>query len=91
MLCLLPKQFEALQPGEFYKLIEGYEAREKANDFKRAYFVAWLIAPHLKEPVSAQDILKPLYDKPKTQAEQAEDKATLMREFGLDDKQREGK
>lgn len=71
-------------------MIDGYEAREKANDFKRAYFVSWLIAPHLKEPVSAQDILKPLYDKPKTQAEQAEDKATLMREFGLDE-QRGGK
>ncbi|WP_196602164.1 hypothetical protein [Pectinatus frisingensis] len=85
----MPDQFENLQPHEFYKLIDGYEVREKENDFKRAYFTSWLIAPHLKEPVTVQQIMKPLHESREDQLKKAaEDRTILLKEFGLREPER---
>ena len=43
MLCLKPREFEELQPGEFYKLSEGYEIRHDAEVTAHAYFVSNLM------------------------------------------------
>ena len=58
---LHPAEFERLQPGEFYKMLDGYKARRKDEDMRRSYFTAMLMNPHLKEPIDPQDIFKPLY------------------------------
>lgn len=58
---LHPAEFERLQPGEFYKMLDGYKARRKDEDMRRSYFVAMLMNPHLKEPIDPKDIFKPLY------------------------------
>ena len=58
---LKPVEFEELTPGEFRPLDEAYEARRKDEDYRRSYFVAMLMNPHLKEPISPEQIFDPLY------------------------------
>lgn len=57
----MPKEFEELTPGEFRKIVEASEARRKDEDYRRSYFVAMLMNPHLKDPVSPEQIFNPLY------------------------------
>ncbi|WP_173443345.1 hypothetical protein [Selenomonas ruminantium] len=59
-----PAEFDELQPGEFYRMLEAYMARRKDEDFRRSYFTAMMMNPHLKEPVNPQDIFNPLYYTP---------------------------
>ena len=83
-LALTPKEFEELQPREFYALIRGWKRREKERDYKKAYFVAWMIAPHLKEEVSAERIAAPLWRNSAEERRKAEeDRRILREEFGL--------
>lgn len=83
-LTLKPKEFEELQPREFYALIRGWKRREKARDYKKAYFVSWLIAPHVKEPINAEKIAEPLWQTPAdVQKKAEEDRRILYEEFGL--------
>lgn len=83
-LALTPKEFEELQPREFYALIRGWKRRAKACDYREAYFVAWMIAPHLKEEVSAERIAAPLWRNPTEERRKAEeDRRILREEFGL--------
>ena len=58
---LKPQEFEELSPGEFRRLVEAYEARRKDEDYRRSYFVSLLMNPHLKEPISPEQIFDPLY------------------------------
>lgn len=58
---LTPREFEELSPGEFRSLVEAYEARRKDEDYRRAYFVSLLMNPHLKEPITPEQIYDPLY------------------------------
>ena len=52
---LKPQEFEELSPGEFRRLVE------KDEDYRRSYFVSLLMNPHLKEPVTPEQIFDPLY------------------------------
>lgn len=61
---LTPREFEELSPGEFRSLVEAYEARRKDEDYRRAYFVSLLMNPHLKEPITPEQIYDPLYYTP---------------------------
>jgi len=45
-------------------MLEAYMARRKDEDFRRSYFTAMMMNPHLKEPVNPQDIFNPLYYTP---------------------------
>lgn len=82
---LMPAEFEALTPGEFRRLVEAYEARRKDEDYRRSYFVSMLMNPHLKEPVTPEQLYDPLYytaDKIKEKKNrQAEDEAEYFKSF----------
>lgn len=65
----MPNVFEELQVHEFQKLLDGYEARRKEEDYRRAYFISWLIAPHVKEQITADQIIEPLWGKKTTSKE----------------------
>lgn len=73
-------------PGEFRRLVEAYEARRKDEDYRRSYFVSLLMNPHLKEPISPEQIFDPLYytaDEIKEKKNrQAEDEAEYFKNFG---------
>lgn len=56
-----PAEFEDMQPGEFYHMLEAFQERRKDEDFRRSYFTAMIMSPHLKEPVNPQDLFNPLY------------------------------
>lgn len=82
---LKPVEFEELTPGEFRLLVEASEARRKDEDYRRSYFVAMLMNPHLKEPIRPEQIFDPLYytaeeiDDKKNR--QAEDEAEYFKSF----------
>ena len=49
---------------------------------RTSYFVSWLVSPHLKKPVSANEIYKPLWENAEDKKKQAkEDKKILLDEF----------
>lgn len=83
---LKPQEFEELSPGEFRLLVEAHEARRKDEDYRRSYFVSLLMNPHLKEPVTPEQIFDPLYytvDEIKEKKNrQAEDEAEYFKSFG---------
>ena len=56
---LKPDEFEQLQPGEFWLLVEARAKWQKEQDYRTAYFVSYLIAPYVKE----EDIVAPLWGK----------------------------
>ena len=76
-----------MQPHEFDALIRGYLRREKARDYKKAYFTAWLISPHVKKPIGAETIADPLWVTEQEKQKQAEkDRRILRAEFGLSER-----
>ena len=62
---LKPDEFEQLQPGEFWLLVEARAKRQQEQDYRTAYFVSYLIAPYVKEGVTIdiEDIVAPLWGK----------------------------
>lgn len=77
-----------MTPGEFYTCLDGYKARQKMEDQRRAYFVSLLMSTQTKEPVKMNDIYEPLWyslDEIKArhnnQAKQEHEE--LKKEFGL--------
>ena len=82
-LNLTPRQFEELQPHEFYALLDGYHWRKKYQEGIFAYFTAWLINTHLKEPISPAVILAPLQENQKNKEDRRkEDEEYLRKRFG---------
>ena len=83
---LKPVEFEELTPGEFRLLVEAYEARRKDEDYRRSYFVSMMMNPHLKEPISPEQIFDPLYytaeEIKEKKNRQAEDEAEYFKSFG---------
>lgn len=63
-LDLRPRNFERLQPHEFYALLEGYNWRKKDKENLFAYFASWIINTQLKEPIGPDILLKPLRENP---------------------------
>jgi len=81
-----------MTPAEFYLCLEGYKMRLKAQDQRRAYFTSLLLTAHSTKPVSVDDVYKPLWhtqDEIVAHREQGakDEKAGLMEEFGLTDKE----
>lgn len=84
-LDLTPREFEELQPREFYKLMDGYKRRQRAKDYRRAYFISWMIAPHVTRAITADTIARPLWETKEERIKQAaKDRIVLREEFGLD-------
>lgn len=89
---LRPKEFEQMQPGEFWKMLEAYQRRQREQDYRTAYFVSYLIAPYLKKEsnITVEDIVDPLWEDPeelkKRKAEEKKqknesDRKVLEKEF----------
>lgn len=82
---LKPAEFEELTPGEFRLLVEASEARRRDEDYRRSYFVAMLINPHLKDPMSPDQIFDPLYytaeEIEEKKNQQAEDEVEYFKSF----------
>ena len=82
---LMPAEFEELTPGEFRLLVEASEARRRDEDYRRSYFVAMLINPHLKDQMSPDQIFDPLYytaeEIEEKKNRQAEDEAEYFKSF----------
>lgn len=82
---LKPAELEELTPGEFRLLVEASEARRRDEDYRRSYFVAMLINPHLKDPMSPDQIFDPLYytaeEIEEKKNRQAEDEAEYFKSF----------
>lgn len=82
---LMPAEFEELTPGEFRLLVEASEARRRDEDYRRSYFVAMLINPHLKDPMCPDQIFDPLYytaeEIEEKKNRQAEDEAEYFKSF----------
>lgn len=86
MLCLKPREFEELQPGEFYKLSEGYEIRHDAEVNAHAYFVSNLMnlfGKSLKQNMTADRLVKPLKINQSDVSSRSEDEQYLREKFGL--------
>ncbi len=82
-LNLKPDELLGLTMKEFYGLLDGYELRKKEEDMRQAYFVSWLMAPHLGKDskLSPKDIYDPLH--PKTKDDIEREKEEFMKEFDL--------
>jgi hypothetical protein len=80
-----------LQPGELYRLYEGYlwrqEQEEKKHERKvnlTAYFTACAMSVHTKRPVNPQNLLKPLRQTKKVvKHDRKADEEYLRQQFGL--------
>ena len=86
MLCLKPREFEELQPGEFYKLSEGYEIRHDAEVPAHAYFVSNLMnlfGKSLKQNMTVDRLVKPLKINQSDVSSRSEDEQYLKEKFGL--------
>ena len=86
MLCLKPREFEELQPGEFYKLSEGYEIRHDAEVTAHAYFVSNLMnlfGKSLKQNMPVDRLAKPLRLRETDSSSRDEDEQYLREKFGL--------
>lgn len=86
MLCLKPREFEELQPGEFYKLSEGYEIRHDAEMTAYAYFVSNLMnlfGKSLKQNMTVDRLVKPLKINQSDVSSRSEDEQYLKEKFGL--------
>lgn len=85
VLNLHPDAFAAMQPQEIMKMVDGYKDRLRREDERQAYFTAWQMNTMLKKPVSAQELLEPIYpDEIKKQraARREDDERALRAEFG---------
>jgi len=86
-LQLKPREFEKLQPHEFYKLLDGYKWRKYELESLAAYFVAPIINSQgtLKHPVSMKDLIDPLQPDRK-RAEKQSEAEYLKQVFNLKDR-----
>ena len=74
-----PREFEAMQPGEFWLMLEAVVRRQKEQDRRVAYFVSVLMTPYMKEgtQIDIEDIVAPLWG----EAEELKKKRTLERKM----------
>ena len=90
---LKPNEFEQVQPGEFWLLLEANVKRQQEQDYRTAYFLSYIIAPYLKngETLDIEDIVAPLWGKADERKKQKQiemkqrkekDRAILEAEFG---------
>lgn len=82
-LNLMPEQFWSLTYKEFLELVEGYKYRNELEWRKIAQLASWIMAPHLKRPISADKLLgKDKKKKRTTPEETTRVLDDLMSEFG---------
>lgn len=85
-LNLKPREFEELQPHEFYKLMDGYKWRKQEQEALFAYFVLPIVNSQgtLKHPIEMKHLLDPLQPDQKRLKKQ-QDAEYLKKVFNLKD------
>ena len=84
-LRVFAREFDEITPGEFYKLIEGFEERKEQEHIVFSYFVSCLMnieGKSLKSPLSVEDIMKPLIGR-KTSSNRKADEEYLKKVFKI--------
>lgn len=77
-------EFLNLQPQELRKIAKAYNERKKEEDFRRSYFVSWIVNCQLEKPVSVNDIYEPLWvSKEEKEKQMMDDREVLFKEFNL--------
>lgn len=94
-LALKPREFERLQPHEYYALYDGYRFREEREKEKRkddiviqAHFTAYLMNCFSKKTIYPKYLYKPLLDamsggKKRSVQDRKQDEEYLRRIFDL--------
>lgn len=79
-----PWEFEQLQPQELYRYLKGQQEFQKRKDYRTAYWISWLLSPYVKEPLSVEKMVTPLWSTPeKEMSKLLKDKKIIMKEFGI--------
>lgn len=67
-------------------MIKADEIRQQNADYRQAFFISWLLAPHLKKPIAPKTIYEQLWppDPDKIAADKADEKKYLIKAFKLD-------
>jgi len=76
-----PREFEAMQPGEFWLMLEATVRRQKEQDRRAAYFLSVLMTPYMKEgaQIDIEDIVAPLWGEAEERKRQKEAEARARR------------
>jgi hypothetical protein len=76
-----PGEFEVMQPGEFWLMLEAHARRQKERDRRAAYFLSYLMAPYMKEgtKIDIEDIVAPLWGEAEERKKQKEAEASARR------------
>lgn len=61
---IFPDQFWALTPYEFGRMIDGHAMRVKEEQRLLAWQTAYLLRPHIKNPVTASELMGEVKRKP---------------------------
>lgn len=81
-LGLKPSEFWSLTLKEFTEMVDGYKLKDDLEWRKVAQLAAWVTAPHMKRPVTAEKLLKKQAEKKKTTQEKSKELiAELEAEF----------
>lgn len=75
-----PDEVEDLQPHEIRKIFQADKERRKDEDFRRAYFISWLVNTQLQKPINPKDIYDPLWTTAEDKAQEIHNERKLLLE-----------
>ena len=83
MLKLMPAQVDELTFIEIDDMKRGIKKEEMRERWEKAYWVAAIIQPHVKEPINAEVLMRPFLPE-KTEQDMIEEKEQLKQIFNLE-------
>ena len=83
MLQLTPAQVDELTFIDIDDMKQGFEKEEMRKRWEKAYWVAAIIQPHIKETITAEQLMRPFLPE-KTEQDMLEEKEQLKQIFNLD-------
>lgn len=83
MLKLMPAQVEELTFIDIDEMKRGVEEEEMRKRWETAYWVASMVQPHVKEAVTAEQLMRPFLPE-KTEQDVLSEKEHLKQVFNLD-------
>ncbi len=82
-LHLLPEQVDALTFLDIDEMKRGVEKEEMRKRWEKAYWVSAMIQPHIKETITAEQLMLPFLPE-KTEQDMLEEKEQLKQIFDLE-------
>lgn len=84
-LNIKPAEYENLQPQELRKIFNGYKNKQKDADYRKAYFLSWLVNVQVTEQVTPEKIADPLWiTQNEKENQKLQDRDVLFKEFNID-------